>query len=190
MAFPVYGQATQASQEKQCSSATLRSTHRLDRRRLVAAAERGDRDRPPRRVGPERAQHDVVAHVGERERRDQRHSHAGRHQPLLAEPLRGLEADLRLEPGGVGGDPQRLRAHRVSALDPRLVREVGHADLVGLGERMVARDREMERVVHQVVEHDLAGDLRQPVGVGDDRDVDLAGREPRDQLGRDRLVEP
>ena len=60
---------------------------------------------------------------------------------------------------------------------------------LGLGQRVVARDREVERVVHQVVEDDLAGDLADAVGVGDDRDVEVAGGEPRDELGRHRLVE-
>ena len=41
-----------------------------------------------------------------------------------------------------------------------------------------------------MLEHELARQLGQAVGVGDDRDVELAGPEPLDQLARERLVEP
>ena len=62
-------------------------------------------------------------------------------------------------------------------------REVGHADLRRVGQRVVARDREVLRVVHQVVEHDLAGQVA-ALGVGDDREVELAGGDAVDQLAR------
>src|SRR3954468_9880681 len=42
--------------------------HRLDARGAVAGGVRGDRDGPRRAVG-QRAQHDVVAHPGEADRR-------------------------------------------------------------------------------------------------------------------------
>jgi hypothetical protein len=40
-----------------------------------------------------------------------------------------------------------------------------------------------------MVDHDLAGELV-ALGVGDDREVELAGGDAVDQLGGERLVEP
>src|SRR5215207_1995751 len=45
--------------------------HRLDARRLVAAAVGGDRELPAQALRRQRAQHDVLAHGVERDRRDQ-----------------------------------------------------------------------------------------------------------------------
>ena len=152
--------------------------HRLDRRRLVAAAERGDRDRAPRRVGPERAQHDVVAHVRERERRDQRDR---RPRPRRAPACRATgptrsrsSARSRRRARRAAAAPRTRGRGPRSRPRPR-GRPCGSPS--HLGERVVARDREVQRVVHQVLEHELARELGQAVGVGDDRDVEVAGGE-------------
>ena len=71
--------------------------------------------------------------------------------PCLPEPLGRLEADLRLEAGGVGG--ASAAARRTPGRGPRSrSRPRGRPCRIslGLGERVVAREREVERVVHQV----------------------------------------
>ena len=154
--------------------------------RAVAAGERGGVDAAQRRLAPERADHDVVAHGGERELGDQGDADAGRHEALDRRVVVGLERDPGHEAGPLAGAPRHLRAGAAGgALDPGVAREVGQAQVALVGERVVGGEREVERVVEQVDVLDrVPGRRGHVVGVEGERDLELTALELRQRVHR------
>ena len=85
-----------------------------------------------------------------------------------------------VKPARLAGAAQHRRAGAARrALDPRLARQVGEPQVALARERVVGRERQVQRVVEQV--HALDGVVRgrHAVGAERQRELELAGLEPR-----------
>ena len=108
-----------------------------------------------------------------------RHPEPGGHQRLHHDHVVGAVADPRIEPG-VGAQGQQVAAAALAAGDPGRVAQGGQPALA-------PRRQQVDRIVEQVMQAD-AGRLGLGLVVAeDDRDLDLAGAQQLERLGRMRV---
>jgi hypothetical protein len=111
--------------------------------------------------------------------RDCRHAQPGNHQRLHHDHVVGRVADSRLK-AFVGTQREQVAATPFAAGDPGRIVQCSEFAYPALR-------KQVHRIVEQVVESDVVGLGLGLVVAEDDRDVDLAGAQQLERLGRMRV---